>query len=93
MIEPIFKENDYIINDSSNDMAIIKGVTKKGYYQFKAYYGGMFKKLKDVTDKNYDLLINYQKFYRLCTDEEKNKLDDIIKKEKNEAKQNNTCSR
>ena len=80
MIEPIFKENDYIINDSSNDMAIIKGVTKKGYYQFKAYYGGMFKKLKDVTDKNYDLLINYQKFYRLCTDEEKNKLDDIIKR-------------
>ena len=86
MIEPIFKENDYIINDSSNDMAIIKGVTKKGYYQFKAYYGGMIKKLKDVTDKSYDLLINYQKFYRLCTDEEKNKLDDIIKKEKNEAK-------
>ena len=86
MIEAIFKENDYIINDSSNDMAIIKGITKKGYYQFKAYYGGMFKKLKDVTDKSYDLLINYQKFYRLCTDEEKNKLDDIIKNEKNEAK-------
>ena len=80
MIEPKFKPQDYIINRVSGDMAIVKGVTKKGYYQFEAYYGGMFKQLKDVKDKNYDLQINYQKFYELCNENEKKKLDEIIKK-------------
>lgn len=61
-------------------MAIVKGITKKGYYQFEAYYGGMFKQLKDVKDNNYDLQINYQKFYDLCDENEKKKLDEIIKK-------------
>ena len=78
-VEPIFKEDDYITNRHSGDLAIVKGVTKKGYYQFKAYYGKMFDELKDVKDKNYDLQINYQKFYDLCTDEEKKKLDKMIK--------------
>lgn len=80
MVEPIFQKGDYIVNKTSNDMGIVKGVTKKGYYQFEAFYGGMFKELKDV--KNYTLQINYQKFYDLCNEEEKNKLDEIIKENK-----------
>ena len=39
----------------------------------------MFKELKDVKNQIYDLQVNYQKFFDLCTDEEKKKLDDIIK--------------
>jgi hypothetical protein len=76
MLEPKFKEGDYIINRKSHDMAIVKCLSKKGYYQFKAFYGGMFKELKDVDA--YELQINYQKFYELCTEEEKKKLDKII---------------
>jgi hypothetical protein len=79
MTEPKFKKGDYIINRTSNDMGIVKGVTKKNYYQFSAFYGGMFKQLKDVKNQIYDLQVNYQKFFDLCTDEEKKKLDDIIK--------------
>ena len=78
MIEPKFKPKDYIINRTAGDMAIIKGISKKGYYQFEAYYSFMFKELKDV--KNYDLQVNYQKFFDLCNDEEKKTLDEIIKK-------------
>ena len=77
--EPKFKPGDYIINRSSGDMAIIDKVTPKNYYHFKVYYGNMFHELKDIKDKNYDLQVNYQKFYDLCTDEEKKKLDKIIK--------------
>jgi len=80
MIEPKFQKGDYIINRTCGDMGIVKGLTKKGYYQFEAYYGNMFKQLKDVKDKNYDLQINYQKFYELCDENEKKKLDEIIKK-------------
>lgn len=83
MIEPKFAKGDYIINRKNSfensDIGIVKGITKKGYYQFSALYGGMFHKLKDVDDKNYDLQINYQKFYDLCTDEEKKKFDEILK--------------
>lgn len=79
MIEPIFKKDDYIINRNSNDMGIVKGITKKGYYQFKEFVGGMFGELKG---NNYELQINYQKFYDPCTEEEKKKLDDIIKQKK-----------
>ena len=82
MVEPIFKKGDYIINRTSGDMAIVKGVTKKGYYQFDAYYGAMFHELHDVKKFNYDLQINYQKFYNLCNEEEKKKLDDLIKENK-----------
>lgn len=82
MIEPIFNPGDYITNRTTGDLAIIKGVTKKGYYQFKAYYGNMFHELKDVKNKNFDLQINYQKFYDICTEEEKNKLNNIIKQNK-----------
>ena len=81
-MEAIFKKGDYIINKTSGDMAIVKGVTKKGYYQFEAYYGNMFNQLKDVKNYNYDLQINYQKFYRLCDEEEKKKFDEIIKENK-----------
>ena len=86
MIEPLFKKGDYIINRKNaienSDMGIVKGITKKGYYQFSAFYGGMFHELKDVVDKSYDLQINYQKFYRLCNEEEKKKFDEIIKENK-----------
>lgn len=81
-MEAIFKSGDYIINRTSGNMAIVKGVTKKGYYQFKAFYGSMFKELKDVSNKNFDLQINYQKFYDLCNEEEKKKLDSIIEENK-----------
>ena len=76
MIEPKFQKGDYIINRTCGDMGIVKGITKKGYYQFEEYYGNMFKELKN---KGYELQINYQKFYELCTKEEKEKLDEIIK--------------
>lgn len=87
-VEPIFEKGDYIINRNAGDMAIVKGVTKKGYYTFKEYYGGMFEDLKDLKNYNYDLQINYQKFFDKCTDEEKEKLDNIINehKEKGEGK-------
>lgn len=78
-VEAIFKSGDYIINRNSGDMAIIDKVTPKNYYHFKAYYGNMFKELKDVKDNNYDLQVNYQKFYDLCNEEEKKTLDEIIK--------------
>ena len=78
-VEPIFQKGDYITNRKSGDLAIVKGVTKKGYYQFEAYYGKMFDELKDVKDKSFDLQIHYQKFYDICTEEEKKKLDEIIK--------------
>ena len=79
MVEPLFKKGDYVINRSANDIAIIKGITKRGYYQFEAYYDGMLGELKDVKDKSYDLQINYQKFWDICTNEEKQHLDEIIK--------------
>lgn len=78
-VEPKFKKGDYIINRHAGDIAIVKGVTKKNYYQFEAYYGGMFKDLKDVGKYNYDLQVNYQKFFDLCNEEEKKKFDEIIK--------------
>ena len=76
-IEPKFKPQDYIINHTSGDIGIVKGVSKKKYYQFKAYLGGMFGELKP---KGYELQVNYQKFYDLCTDKEKEKIDTAIKK-------------
>jgi hypothetical protein len=78
-IEPKFKPQDYIINRVSGDMGIVKGITKRGYYQFSAFRGGMFKDLKDVKNLNYDLQVHYQKFYDICTEEEKKELDDLIK--------------
>ena len=77
--EPKFSKDDYIISHSSGDMGIVKGITKKGYYQFKTYYDAMFNELKDVKNLSYDLQVNYQKFFELCTDEEKKKFDEIIK--------------
>lgn len=79
MVEPKFKKGDYIINRNACDMAIVDSVTTKGYYHFKVYYGDMFKKLKDANNKLNDLQVNYQKFWDFCTEEEKKKLDDIIK--------------
>lgn len=77
-MEPKFKENDYIINHASGDMAIIDSVAKKGYYHFKVYYSGMFEEFKDAKDKLNDLQINYQKFWDLCTDDEKKIIDKAI---------------
>jgi len=78
-IEPNFKSNDYIINRSAGDMAIVKGISKKGYYQFEAYYDNMFNKLKDLKTYKYELQINYQKFWDFCNENEKNKMDKILK--------------
>ena len=79
MVEAKFKKGDYIINRTSKCMGIIKSVTPKGYYTFKEYDGAMFDELKE---EGYELQINYQKFYDLCTEEEKEKLDNIIKQKK-----------
>ena len=79
MVEAKFKKGDYIINRTSKCMGIIKSVTPKGYYAFKEYYGAIFDELKE---EGYELQINYQKFYDLCTEEEKEKLDNIIKQKK-----------
>ena len=79
IVEPIFKSGDYIINRTSGDMAIIDKVTPKNYYHFTTYYGNMFHEFKDVKNKLYDLQVNYQKFFDLCNDEEKKKLDELIK--------------
>ena len=79
MVEPKFKKNDYIINRTANDMAIVDSITPKGYYHFKVYYGSMFDELRDPKNKLNDLQVDYQKFWDLCTDEEKQKLDKIIK--------------
>lgn len=79
MLEPKFKSGDYVTNRACKDLAIIKGITKKGYYEFKEYYCNMFHELKDLKNLNYTLQINYQKFWDICNDEEKKKLDEIIK--------------
>ena len=85
MIEPKFEKDDYIINHASGDIAIVKGVTKKGYYQFKEYYNGMTNDLKDLKDYNYELQTNYQKFWEQCNDDEKRKIiDNAIKERGNE---------
>lgn len=78
-VEPKFKAGDYIINRTSGDMGIVAKVTPRNYYHFKEFYGKMFNELKDIKDDSYDLQVNYQKFYDLCTDEERKKLDEIIK--------------
>lgn len=79
MVEAKFKKGDYIINRTSKDIGIVKNVTPKGYYVFKEFYGAMFDELKD---EGYELQINYQKFFDLCTEEEKEKLVNIIKQKK-----------
>lgn len=79
MIEPKFKKGDYCINRNAGDIAIVKGLTKKGYYQFEQYYDSMLNKLKDLAKYNYELQVNYQQFWDLCNEQEKNKLDKIIK--------------
>ena len=81
-VEPKFEKGDYVINRSCGSMAIVKGVTKKNYYQFSAYYDGMFHRLKDVKNENHDLQVNYQTFWDICNDEERSKLDEIIKQDK-----------
>jgi hypothetical protein len=78
-VEPIFKPGDYITNRTSGDLAIVDKVTPKNYYRFKVYYGNMFHELKDVKNKYFELQVNYQKFYDQCNEEEKKKLDEIIK--------------
>jgi hypothetical protein len=79
MIEAKFNKDDYIINRAAMDMAIVKDISKKGYYQFKAYYSSLFDELKDLKNNKYELQVNYQKFWDLCNDDEKQKLDEIIK--------------
>lgn len=76
-IEEKFHKGDCIISHSSGDMAIYDKVDKNGYMHFKFYYNAMFHKLYDV--KTYIMQINYQSFYELCNEGEKQKLDNIIK--------------
>lgn len=89
MLEPKFKKGDYIINRKGRIMGIVSKLDSKGYYNFKFLYGGMF---NTVFDTNIELVqINYQKFFDFCTDEEKEKLDEIIKEhKKTKAKKNAT---
>lgn len=82
MIEPKFNPGDYITNRHAGDIAIVDKITKKGYYHFKAYLEGFDDELRDAKDSINDLQINYQKFWDLCTEEEKKKLDGVIKKKK-----------
>lgn len=77
-----FNPGDYIINRHAGDMAIVDKITKKGYYHFKEYLEGFDDELRDAKNSLNDLQINYQKFWDLCTEEEKKKLDDAIKKKK-----------
>ena len=77
-LEPIFKNGDYIISDASGDMAVVSSVDKKSYYHFSSYYSGMFHVLKDLKAAPYTLQVNYQKFFRPCTEEEKDSMDKII---------------
>lgn len=81
-VEPIFKKDDYIINHSSGDIAIVDKVTPKNYYKFKVYYNAMFDELKDVSLSTNDLQVNYQKFFEPCTEEERKHLEGIIKAKK-----------
>lgn len=84
MLEEKFKKGDYIINRACGDMAVYDKVDKKGYMHFKYYYSGLFGELRDCTV--YTMQINYQKFYELCDDGEKGKMDRVIEKSQNEAK-------
>lgn len=77
MILENFKKNDYIVSPASGDMAIYDKVDKSGYMHFKEYYSNMLKSFKDV--KKYPLQINYQKFFRLCSKDEKDLLDNLLK--------------
>lgn len=80
MIEPKFVKGDYVINRAAGDMAIIKGITKKNYYQFSSYYDAMLHQMKELDKYPYELQVNYQKFWDFCNDEEKKELDEKIKK-------------
>ena len=75
MIEPKFKKGDYIINRAAGDMAIVKGVSKKNYYQFSSYYDAMLHEMKELDKYPYELQVNYQKFWDLCDNNEKKDLD------------------
>lgn len=77
VFEEKFKNGDYIINRRCGDMAVYDRCDQRGYMHFKHYYGKMFDVLKDCTKWN--LQVNYQKFYEKCNDEEKSKMDMIIK--------------
>ena len=65
MIGSKFKQNDYIVNHASGDLAIVSHLDKNGYYHFKAYYGAMFKNLNDVkgTNFHYRLIIRNSTSY------------------------------
>lgn len=80
VVEPKFKKGDYIINRTCGDMAIVNGVTKNNYYTFKEYYSAMFHTLKDLDRFKYELQVDYQKFFDLCKDDEKGRMDEIIAK-------------
>lgn len=77
MIEEKFKKGDYIISHHCGDMAVYDKIDKKGYMHFKYYYNAMFHSFNNV--KEYTMQINYQKYYDLCSEAEKEVLDKLIK--------------
>ena len=42
----------------------------------------MFEKFKDLDRYTYELQMNYQKFWDFCNDEEKERLNDLIKEKR-----------
>ena len=89
LVNEKFQKGDYIINRYAGDMGVYDRTDKKGYMHFKLYYGGMF---GDVKDKDFTLIWRYQDNYELCNDEEKARLDEIIKEYKvNPLKFELTC--
>lgn len=84
IVDPKFKNGDYIINRTCGDMAVVKGVTQKGYYTFSHYYNSMTKNMKDLVKYTYELQVNYDKFWDFCTEEEKMDLNEKIEKAKKE---------
>ena len=79
-IDPKFVKGDYIISrDGSGDLAIVKGISNKNYYQFKEYYDSMLGEFKDLKNSNYELQVNYQKFWDICTQDEHDRFDKLLK--------------
>lgn len=84
-VECKFKDGDYIMHPSVGNMMVLKKVDDKNYMHFSYYYSAsdkcMIKKDGDNT-----MQVNYQKFLRLCTDEEKALMDKYIEEDKEKKK-------
>ena len=70
-----FKKGDYIINRKTGNIGIFDKLKKRHLY-FTHYYSDMFDKISN----DHHFAIDYQDFFDICTEEEKEKMDEIIKK-------------